>query len=157
MDESIKQKVEKAAQKWLSVNMSDEAIESYVDRVLTQQRDNIFAQALGFEIDHWDHKWRINNTNGNMSRSAAGHFIQEKARISVNNWLEENAGNLPKLDKNAVASLQKTYKEIYRNILKNRVTQLAEDDADKEVDQILDKLIKESCIEVIQNETRTEV
>jgi len=157
MDESIKQKVEKAAQKWLSINMSDEAIESYVDRVLNQQRDNIFAQALGFEIDHWDHKWRINSTNGNMSRSAAGQFIKEKAGIAVNNWLEENAGNLPKLDKNAVESLRKTYKEIYKNILRDQIVQLAEDDADKEVDQILDKLVKESCAEVIQNEFGTKV
>lgn len=142
-EEKVKERVEKAAQKWIKNNISDEAIMDYVDDILGKQRDEIISQLLGFEIDHWDHKWKINNCNGNSEKYAAGEFIREKSREAVNIWLEKNAGELPKLDKNAVASLRKTYKDTYRDVLRHRLEVMADDDAREDIDAVFAGLLGE--------------
>ena len=86
-DPKVKEKVEKAAQKWIEENLSDESIEYYVEHTLNNQRDEIFCQLLGFERDQWDKKWKINNCNGTRDKFAAGNFIREKAGEAINRWL----------------------------------------------------------------------
>lgn len=140
-DPKVKEKVEKAAQKWIEENLSDESIEDYVETTLNNQRDEIFAQLLGFERDRWDKKWRINSWNGNRDNHAAGNFIREKAGEAINKWLEENVGNLPKLDKNAIASLKKNYRETYKSVLKSRLEYMAESEAKGDVDQVINQIL----------------
>lgn len=136
-DPKVKEKVEKAAQKWIEENLSDESIECYVERTLNNQRDEIFCQLLGFERDQWDKKWRISNTYNH----AAGNFIRVKAGEAINKWLEENIGSLPKLDKNAIASLKKNYRETYKNVLKSRLEDMAESEATEDVDRVLNQIL----------------
>jgi len=140
-DPKVKEKVEKAAQKWIEENLSDESIEYYVEHTLNNQRDEIFAQLLGFERDRWDKKWRINNWNGNTDNHAAGNFIRVKAGEAINKWLEENVGNLPKLDKNAIASLKKNYRETYKRILNSRLVDMAESEATEDIDRVLNQIL----------------
>lgn len=140
-DPKVKEKVEKAAQKWIEENLSDESIEYYVEHTLNNQRDEIFCQLLGFEIDHWDKKWKINSCNGDRDKFAAGNFIREKAGEAINKWLEENVGNLPKLDKNAIASLKKNYRETYKSVLKSRLENMAESEARDDVDRVLNQIL----------------
>lgn len=140
-DPKVKEKVEKAAQKWIEENLSDESIEDYVETTLNNQRDEIFCQLLGFEIDHWDKKWKINNCNGDRDKFAAGNFIREKAGEAINKWLEENIENLPKLDKNAIASLKKNYRETYKSVLKSRLEYMAESEAKGDVDRVLNQIL----------------
>lgn len=140
-DPKVKEKVEKATQKWIEENLSDESIEDYVETTLNNQRDEIFAQLLGFEIDHWDKKWKINNCNGDRDKFAAGNFIREKAGEAINKWLEENVGSLPKLDKNAIASLKKNYRETYKGALKSRLEYMAESEARDDIDRVLNQIL----------------
>jgi len=136
-DPKVKEKVEKAAQKWIEENLSDESIEYYVEHTLNNQRDEIFCQLLGFERDQWDKKWRISNTYNH----AAGNFIRVKAGEAINKWLEENIGSLPKLDKNAIASLKKNYRETYKNVLKSRLEDMVESEATEDVDRVLNQIL----------------
>ena len=140
-DPKVKEKVEKAAQKWIEENLSDESIEDYVETTLNNQRDEIFCQLLGFERDRWDKKWKINNCNGTRDNFAAGNFIREKAGEAINKWLEENIENLPKLDKNAIASLKKNYRETYKSVLKSRLEYMAESEAKGDVDRVLNQIL----------------
>jgi hypothetical protein len=143
MEEKIKQKIINAAQRWVEENLTDEAIEIYVDSILNKQKDKIIAQLLGFRIDSWTKEFEINNTNGHEGDFAVGKFIEERSKIAIDKWLEENIGMLPKLNKKEFASLRKEYNRTYKEGLKSKIQHLAEEDADLDTEDIIKSLLEQ--------------
>jgi len=141
MEEKIKQKVLNAAQKWTEENLTDEAIEFYVNSILNKQKNNIITQLLGFRIG-WNDKWEINNSNGHAGSFAVGKFIEERSRIAIDKWLEENIGHLPKLNKKEFASLKREYKKTYKHGLKSKVENLAEEDSERDAEDVIRSLLE---------------
>jgi hypothetical protein len=142
MEEKIKQKVLNAAQKWIEESLTDEAIEYYVSSILNKQKDEIVSQLLGFRIDRWSGKWEINSTNGHQNDFAVGKFIEERSRIAVDKWLEENIGALPKLSKKEFNALKKEYNRTYKGTLQSKIENLAEEDANLDAEDIIKSLLE---------------
>lgn len=75
---TLEDQIKKAAERWTAENLTDDAIQSYVDEFLGVRRNEILCKLLGFNQDSWNGRFSVDHCNGAHTRTVVGQFIQER-------------------------------------------------------------------------------
>lgn len=116
---------EAAALAWLTQH--EQNIESVIHRMLDRRLEEIVAKLMGFSISR--EQWELDHCNGRAGESAAGDWLRNKAGAAVKDWLDAQAGNLPKLPKRAITSLHNEYINNLSDELSKQLEKRAVEDA----------------------------
>ena len=127
--DKAKKLAEQKVERWVNENATPEKMERAVRVYLDNQQREIIAQLLGFSLS-WG-KLEVDNCNGRAGESAVGDWFRRRAGETVNKWLDEQAGKLPTLTKDATASLRKDYLNVFIETLAERLAEKAREDASK--------------------------
>lgn len=122
-------RAEAAAREWLE--QKGAKIETVVNDILDQRVESLVSSLMGFGRDSWQfgEVWKVDHCNGRSGESAAGDWLRERAGEAVRQWLDEQAGDLPRLPKGAIADLRREYLTVLRRELMAAVQRRAIEDA----------------------------
>jgi hypothetical protein len=124
--------IAEASEGWLERH--DEAgIRAWVLCTLDKARDQILHAGLGFERS-WN-EWRIDHCNGRMS--VISNHIEKTAMEAARQWLTEQCGALPELNKQQIAAIRSEYLTAYWDSLRANLRELAKQRAGKRAAELL--------------------
>lgn len=132
--EALKQEIDAQVHEQL-FKLTPQSIEEMVREEIGKHAKNAILSICGFE-ENWDGKFELDHCNGRAGESLAGDFIRKTARAEVEKWLTEQMGALPKLDRSTIMSLRKEYKDALRKAIRERVVDLAETKAERQVNNL---------------------
>jgi CobQ-like glutamine amidotransferase family enzyme len=130
-----------ARDEWLRQHFNTESIRDMVTRTLDKRTEEIVAKLTGFN-NHFG-QWEVDHCNGRAGQTPIGDFIKEIAAEAVATWLHGCMKRLPKLSASAVTALRKDYLETYRRTLADKLRKLAQEKAEHDADQVIEKMFKE--------------
>lgn len=135
---AIQAAAEEQAVAWIERMQSTGAIERRVRDELDKRADTVVVQLLGFDRDSGIRStWKLDHCNGRAGNSAAGDWLRERAANEIRAWLDDQAGSLPALDDDSVASLRGEYTRVLEYELGKALRKRAEADAAAMVDEIV--------------------
>lgn len=73
----------------LAMNWTEDKIKQRIHKSLNDAFNNILATALGFELDSWNGKWKVDHCNGRAGESTIGKMIAELAVGEVKTAIAE--------------------------------------------------------------------
>lgn len=135
---AIQAAAEEQAVAWIERMQSTGAIERRVRDELDKRADAVVVQLLGFDWDSGIRSaWKLDHCNGRAGNSAAGDWLRKRAANEIRAWLDDQAGSLPALDDDSVASLRGEYTRVLKYELGKALRKRAEADAAAMVDEIV--------------------
>ena len=133
MIESASKRADQAAQEWLKGQEKD--IANTVHSMLDKRLEKIVSQHMGFDSS-WS-VWEVDHCNGRSGESAAGDWLRERSGEAAKQWLTKQAGNLPDLPKQAIASLRAQYLRSLESAIREQLRKRAVSDAEQAVEKII--------------------
>lgn len=111
---------------------TETSLKQYIYKQLDPQIDSLIMKILGLKKDY--HGWDVDHCNGRMS--VLRDIISDTAKDTISVWLDAHLESVLKtpLTKTEIQNLQKEYKHVFFQEVKERVVQQAHEDASKVVD-----------------------
>jgi hypothetical protein len=135
---AAQQRAEQAAQQWLAEHSAPGQIEQAVRARLDARLDVIVQKLLGFDCSSWGKDWELDHCNGRSGDSAAGDWLRKRVAAEAKEWLNEQAGNLPKLPASAIKSLRNEYVDDLKRAINTLLEKKAMEAARNAVHSIID-------------------
>lgn len=152
--DQVKQWIEQAKLSWLNDHLSEDTVRKKVRALLDKNVQLIIMKLLGFDV-RYGREWEIDHCNSRSGNSAAGDFLRSQAGAAVNEWLNDQAGNLKnmKLPQSATESLLKDYHAKVQASVKRQLEELAQAHAAELVTQMLADQGIDEKVENVTEET----
>lgn len=140
----IKERVTKAAQKWVS----DTDVEEKVYHILNTNFENVVKATLGFRKDSWHGNWEFDNTNGRQERSVIGHEVWPKAEIAARQVIIDLLNQPVTWTEIERAKFQTFYKARVKKEIEARLERSAETYAKDVLAEIIQQEIAVDALEI---------
>ena len=129
MDEKLEAKVEKAIQKWMAENSTEEEIYSYVSDMLTKQRYDMVARLAGFS-NTWG-KWEVDWS----SSYPIAQMLKKTVEDSIRAWFASHP--MPALSDAQETLIFNEYKRLLVQEMKYRARETAVQVAEEEFSKLV--------------------
>ena len=134
----LKELYEEGIAEWVAKEGNPGEVKGHIKRLLDQGRDQILFGLMGFRKS-WD-KWEVDHCNGR--EPAVSQMLKSHVKQGLEEWLAEQAGDMPKPPASVLAMIREEYKkELSRTLVKQAKDQ-AWTDANDILNGLKDELAK---------------
>jgi hypothetical protein len=138
---NVKEVVGDAVDSWRKRNTPD-VIRRRVRDVLNSRRDELIIKLAGFD-NKWG-RWELDHTNGRAS--TMDMYIREVAGNAVREWVRHSIQDLPIMTTEMQAALKMEYEDRFEREVRHRIVLLAQERANRAMDEMLDISIDVAAI-----------
>lgn len=143
--------VEKTIAEWQSENTVDK-VAAHAKRLLDKRRDDLILMLVGLER-HWARGWEVDHCNGR--HSAIDKALRNTALTVVEEWIDENIQDLPKMGKDLVEACLEEYKALYRSLLASELRRIAQERATADARRFVNEFVSSygDTVELLADDT----
>lgn len=138
-EEQVTKEIEEAVREWYSQH-TGKKLKQVVFDAMDRHRDNIVVKLAGFSQSF---RFGIDHCNGR--HTSIDRWIKENAQESVNQWIADNLGKLPKMNAEMEKAIYAEYKNVFSKELKRLLTEEAKRQALGHAQGIIANKLYELC------------